>query len=129
MYTISKDSKVIIRTADKACIPDDPYNSDYQEFIKWQVSGGVAKIEKDNPVIVENEKISRLQVDLMPEIIEAVMALLNKDSAKIADVKAKIESKITVSGVDSVRPKDVTIEVIQVQEPPVEKTPVKEGKG
>ena len=31
----------IIRTIDGACIPFDPANTDYQEYLKWVAEGGV----------------------------------------------------------------------------------------
>ena len=30
----------VIRTADNACIPFDPANTDYQAFLKYQAEGG-----------------------------------------------------------------------------------------
>jgi hypothetical protein len=29
----------VIRTLDKACIPFDPSNTDYQEYLKWVAEG------------------------------------------------------------------------------------------
>ena len=41
----------IIRTADGACIPPDPANRDYAEFLKWVEDGGVPDpyIEPETP--------------------------------------------------------------------------------
>jgi hypothetical protein len=32
-------SNVVIRTTDNACIPFDPANTDYQEYVKWVAEG------------------------------------------------------------------------------------------
>jgi hypothetical protein len=32
-------SNVVIRTTDGACIPFDPANTDYQEYLKWVAEG------------------------------------------------------------------------------------------
>jgi hypothetical protein len=45
MYKIINDGfdelLCIKRTADGACIPFDPANTDYQEYLKWLAEGGV----------------------------------------------------------------------------------------
>lgn len=35
------DTITIIRTEDGACIPPDPANTDYAEYLKWVEDGGV----------------------------------------------------------------------------------------
>jgi len=45
MYKQSKNidgsvSNSVIRTSDGACIPFDPDNTDYQDFLKYQAEGG-----------------------------------------------------------------------------------------
>lgn len=39
-YKLSKyDNNIIIRTSDNACIPFDPANRDYTEYLKWLAEG------------------------------------------------------------------------------------------
>ena len=43
MYKLAKDKYgevvSVIRTTDGACIPFDPANTDYQEYLKWVAAG------------------------------------------------------------------------------------------
>jgi hypothetical protein len=94
MYTIRKDKNTIIRTADRAFIPADEGNVDYQAFKKWNEDGGTSKEEIDDQVIVDSAKESKLHDDLLPTIIDAVQALLNDDKVKIKEYKEKIDAVI-----------------------------------
>jgi hypothetical protein len=41
----------VIRTTDGACIPFDPANTDYQEFVKYKEAGGkVYEADEEVPV-------------------------------------------------------------------------------
>ena len=40
--TAAEEPCSIIRTEDGACIPPDPANRDYAEYLKWVEDGGVA---------------------------------------------------------------------------------------
>ena len=47
-YKLLKDefgniTKTILRKADKACIPFDEANKDYQEYLKWVDEGNTAE--------------------------------------------------------------------------------------
>ncbi len=54
MYKLYKSPRtgemvnVVIRIADTACIPFDPANTDYQEYLKWLEEG-------NTPLPAENE--------------------------------------------------------------------------
>jgi len=39
MYKLDSEPNVVIRLKDKACIPFDPANTDYQEYLKWLEQG------------------------------------------------------------------------------------------
>lgn len=52
MYKIAKiplGSDVIVRLSDNACIPFDPANTDYAEYLKW-LEAGNAPLGADTPL-------------------------------------------------------------------------------
>jgi len=40
-YQLTAIESTVIRTEDGACIPNDPANRDYAEYLKWLEDGGV----------------------------------------------------------------------------------------
>jgi len=40
-YQLTATESTVIRTEDGACIPNDPANRDYAEYLKWLEDGGV----------------------------------------------------------------------------------------
>lgn len=39
MYTLTQTNETIIRNSDNACIPTDPANRDYREYLEWLDAG------------------------------------------------------------------------------------------
>jgi len=37
------EENIIIRIIDNACIPKDPANTDYQEYLAWVEEGGIVQ--------------------------------------------------------------------------------------
>ena len=46
----SLNEKVIVRTLDNACIPFDPANTCYQQYLKW-ISEGNTPLPPDEPTL------------------------------------------------------------------------------
>lgn len=51
MYKLTRDPLTILRLADGACIPVDPENGDYQEFVRWR-DGWIETLEETGTQIV-----------------------------------------------------------------------------
>lgn len=45
MYTLTSQEGIIRRASDGACIPADPGNIDYQQYLAWVAQGNVAEEE------------------------------------------------------------------------------------
>jgi len=49
--TASEEPCIVIRTEDGACIPPDPANRDYAEYLQWVEDGGVPDPYVPPPVV------------------------------------------------------------------------------
>ena len=62
MYKLIEKSDCIVRLSDKACIPADPANTDYQEYLAWVAEGNVPKpVDPPTPEQIQAEYISQVQ--------------------------------------------------------------------
>jgi hypothetical protein len=46
--TLSGKQTSVIRTTDGACIPTDPDNTDYQEYLRWLEAGNTPEPAEEN---------------------------------------------------------------------------------
>ena len=80
MYKLT-DSSTIIRLADNACIPADPKNTDYAEYLTWLAAGGVPE-PADIPdtvipdtVTMRQARLALLSAGLLSAVNAAIAAL------------------------------------------------------
>jgi len=52
MYKLT-DQELVIRTTDGACIPFDPDNKDYQDYLKWLETGNEPLLYEADITIAE----------------------------------------------------------------------------
>jgi hypothetical protein len=50
----NEEARSVIRTTDRACIPFDPANTDYAEYLKWLDAGGIVLAADAAPVAEGN---------------------------------------------------------------------------
>ena len=48
MYKLVSQLNAVIRTSDGACIPFNPDNTDYQEYLRWLEAGNTPEPAEEN---------------------------------------------------------------------------------
>lgn len=92
MYKLTS-SNLVVRTADSAYIPDDPRNSDRQEYNAWLAAGGVP--EPYTPVVLSLDDQAATSVDAVDRLQNRVLFEHEND---IRQLKAKLNSLISATG-------------------------------
>jgi len=90
-YALTATDHIVIRTADGACIPDDPDNRDRVEYEEWLADGGVP-----DPYVPPEQELEKV-AGPPPEIAvvytqeNRLRALEGKQPIKIEEFMATIQ--------------------------------------
>jgi hypothetical protein len=85
----------IIRIADNACIPDDPKNSEYKEYLAWVNAGNTADPidPKSQEDIDYEEKVNKNKIEKGKATSDAVVKYLIEHTAE--EIDTYVRSNIT----------------------------------
>ena len=99
MYKLTTTT-TIIRILDGACIPNDPENGDYDEYLKWIANGNVPTPADPipNPAIwVIDAKLAALDLKSIPPIREGdtvILATLTTQAKELRAARALLPTVI-----------------------------------
>jgi len=80
----------VVRLADGACIPADPANSDYAEYLRWVEAGGIPDpVDPPDPHEAILAEIAALEATVTNRRLREA-ALTEAGKAWLADVDAQI---------------------------------------
>jgi len=103
----------IIRIADNACIPDDPKNTDYKEYLAWVNAGNTADpidpksqedIDLENKVNKNKEEKNKLTSDVLVKYLtehtsEEIDTYVKNNITTLNDVKNLVTKLAIAVGV------------------------------
>lgn len=95
---LNEVSKTVIqRNSDGAFIPVDPDNTDYQEFIKWQMEGGMIEppLSPPTPPIAEIPAPDIREVNAQVQDIEQRLSDLEGQVSNVQDATVAFRKALT----------------------------------
>lgn len=117
MYKIMDEMRVM-RLSDDAIIPRDDGNTDYQEFLNWEQTGGIAEHPDPQPANVP-QTVSRyqaraalLEAGMLADVEEYFSGLPSNSLAKLAWAEAPTVSRTSDAVADAATALGLTEEML-----------------
>jgi len=92
MYKAVHDSDSVIRTSDNAAIPNDPSNSDRQDYLTWLAEGNIPEPADAPPEPTPLEVLTTLDKKLRRDSEDIIDVLIQKGVVTLADFPGEIQT-------------------------------------